>query len=1091
MEEKPAGSSATAGADSPASAEPASSRRRAGGLKRKANATSVNSSSSTPSKRLTREKAAISHPPIHNGGPLTRARQGPNNLGSSASAAAAGAGFKLEDKVALSASEAATVAALEEEISKLEKLKASIEAEFEGIRSRDSNAHVVPNHCGWFSWSKIHLLEERALPSFFNGKSQTRTPDTYMKIRNWIVKKFHANPNVQIELKDLSELEVADLDAKQEVLEFLDYWGLINFHPFPQIDSSANAYSDEAAKKDSLLEKLFHFETIQPSPLVLHKPNLSTPSVPSGLFPESSIAEDLVQPEGPAVEYHCNSCSADCSRKRYHCQKQVGCFLEFVSYCYRRKRYLAVPNHHLDRRRFIFTIIFVLSDYPLGKQADYDLCADCFSNRKFGSDMSSSDFILMEPADPGLSGGKWTDQETLLLLEALELYKENWNEIAEHVATKTKAQCILHFVQMPTEDAFFDCDDDVDGSSKETTDQPTIVDDASVPKDGIEISEEKTGAKEDFPLALPMEASKQEDASELKVVQETAKLGNANEAIVGEETTKSKDTSEVKAAQHLGENLAVKALTEAFQAIGYLHTPEIQLSFAEVGNPVMALGSNKIVFLEDTLDQAHIPAKFILSNEAAFLARLVGSDVSTASSGCSLKSLSSDSPGMQLAARHCFLLEDPPDNQQEPAEPDCATETANQDAQNFNQEGQAQKGNNADGGELSIDNSNRKIEDSAAEEKQPLNSPSDKSTENVNTANEAGTAVSHEVEHGKLKESSDSVLQKEPQINVLKESNEMPSNSECPPSSTKETEGTSTTVPSQPKEVNKDVEMVSNSTPAENDEPCPSVASVPVEEESQTAETSKDVDMISDSLPAEKNEQQQPVKSNSVRDSTPSIEAPKDVDMLSSMTSELKEPPQPVAPNSVVENGATKAEDQKGSKRESADFKQNDDNSIDKVKRAAVSALSAAAVKAKLLANQEEDQIRQLAASLIEKQLRKLETKLAFFNEMDHVIMRVREQLDRSKQKLYHERAQIIAARLGLPASSSRGMPPQLPTNRIAMNFANSIPRPPMSMTSQRPPIARPMGTLAPTPSNTFVSTTAGSSIRPSGQDKLSSVGMK
>lgn len=61
--------------------------------------------------------------------------------------------------------------------------------------------------------------------------------------------------------------------------------------------------------------------------------------------------------------------------------------------------------------------------------------------------MSSSDFILMESAEvPGASGGKWTDQETLLLLEALELYKENWNEIAEHVATKTKAQCILHFI---------------------------------------------------------------------------------------------------------------------------------------------------------------------------------------------------------------------------------------------------------------------------------------------------------------------------------------------------------------------------------------------------------------------------------------------------------------------------------------------------------------------------------------------------------------------------------------------------------------------------------------------------------------------
>lgn len=45
------------------------------------------------------------------------------------------------------------------------------------------------------------------------------------------------------------------------------------------------------------------------------------------------------------------------------------------------------------------------------------------------------------------------------------------------------------------------------------------------------------------------------------------------------------------------------------------------------------------------------------------------------------------------------------------------------------------------------------------------------------------------------------------------------------------------------------------------------------------------------------------------------------------------------------------------------------DHYIDKIKRAAVTALSAAAVKAKLLAHQEEDQIRQLATSLIEKQV--------------------------------------------------------------------------------------------------------------------------
>lgn len=49
---------------------------------------------------------------------------------------------------------------------------------------------------------------------------------------------------------------------------------------------------------------------------------------------------------------------------------------------------------------------------------------------------------------------------------------------------------------------------------------------------------------------------------------------------------------------------------------------------------------------------------------------------------------------------------------------------------------------------------------------------------------------------------------------------------------------------------------------------------------------------------------------------------------------------------------------------------------------------------------------------------------MAFFTEMDGVVARVREQLERSKQRLYHERAQIIAARLGMSsAASTRPMP--------------------------------------------------------------------
>lgn len=135
-----AGIQPPANVDSPA-AEPTSSRRRAGGQKRKASSLGGSTSSSTPSKRLTREKASLSHPPIHNG-PLTRARQGPNNH---ASASAAAANPAAQTKRPEPSSVEAEQAKRESE---LEALEASMEAEFEAIRSRDANAHVVPSHCG-------------------------------------------------------------------------------------------------------------------------------------------------------------------------------------------------------------------------------------------------------------------------------------------------------------------------------------------------------------------------------------------------------------------------------------------------------------------------------------------------------------------------------------------------------------------------------------------------------------------------------------------------------------------------------------------------------------------------------------------------------------------------------------------------------------------------------------------------------------------------------------------------------------------------------------------------------------------------------
>lgn len=146
----PAVSSGATGADSPAT-EPVSTRRRGGAHKRKANALSASNASSAPSKRFVREKNLISQTQSYShNGPLTRARQSPSTI-----AATAGELANLTPKRSKleAAREEAKAEAIEEwrkASEEWEALEAKIEAGYEVIRSRGSNVHVVPTHCGEF-----------------------------------------------------------------------------------------------------------------------------------------------------------------------------------------------------------------------------------------------------------------------------------------------------------------------------------------------------------------------------------------------------------------------------------------------------------------------------------------------------------------------------------------------------------------------------------------------------------------------------------------------------------------------------------------------------------------------------------------------------------------------------------------------------------------------------------------------------------------------------------------------------------------------------------------------------------------------------
>merc|ERR1712012_1448456 len=62
----------------------------------------------------------------------------------------------------------------------------------------------------------------------------------------------------------------------------------------------------------------------------------------------------------------------------------------------------------------------------------------------------------LKRASAATASRDWTEQETLLLLEALEMYKDDWNKVCEHVGSRTQDECILHFLRLPIEDPYLE-----------------------------------------------------------------------------------------------------------------------------------------------------------------------------------------------------------------------------------------------------------------------------------------------------------------------------------------------------------------------------------------------------------------------------------------------------------------------------------------------------------------------------------------------------------------------------------------------------------------------------------------------------------
>ncbi|KAH8987811.1 SWIRM-domain-containing protein [Lactarius akahatsu] len=311
----------------------------------------------------------------------------------------------------------------DEDPAQLEANRQRVEDQARKYLAAQTHEVIIPSYSAWFDMSKIHPVERRALPE----------PTEYLTVTA-------CRRNL-----------AGDVCAIMRVHAFLEQWGLINYQIDPEARPAALAPPFTGHFR-VILDTPRGLQSLHPGTRPSQHPNTaingvkSQPSVtPASLELRSNIyqttskasrqvteTEASTLANGAAsgavngstgrsiatVTYKCDTCGSDCTAVRYHSLKVK----------------------------------------------DFELCQPCYLDGRFPSTMFSGDFVKLSNVNSGGNshgagnGDAWTDQEVLLLLEAVEMYDDDWFAIEAHVGTRSAQQCIRKFLELPIEDPYLSCE---------------------------------------------------------------------------------------------------------------------------------------------------------------------------------------------------------------------------------------------------------------------------------------------------------------------------------------------------------------------------------------------------------------------------------------------------------------------------------------------------------------------------------------------------------------------------------------------------------------------------------------------------------
>lgn len=313
------------------------------------------------------------------------------------------------------------------------------EEEAQKMLAEQTQEIVIPSYAAWFNLASIHKNERSGLPEFFNSRNMSKSPTTYTEYRNFMVNSYRLNPSEYLTVTACRRNLAGDVCAIMRVHAFLEQWGLINYQadtesrpstigppftghfrvsadtPRGLMPFQPSITSAQLAGKPSAGAGATGAGATSDNMLALRRNIYNSPGATIGSEAQKSAAE-VNSAETPATtkDVFCHTCGVNCTSSYYHCVK------------------------NLNKR--------------------VDLCSNCYMDGRFPGTLASSDFVKIADSNPGQpgsgAGDDWSDQETLMMLEGIEMYDDDWNRIAEHVGSRSREECVLHFLKLPIEDPY-------------------------------------------------------------------------------------------------------------------------------------------------------------------------------------------------------------------------------------------------------------------------------------------------------------------------------------------------------------------------------------------------------------------------------------------------------------------------------------------------------------------------------------------------------------------------------------------------------------------------------------------------------------